>query len=145
MRYLAQLVITTSLFVAPAFAQSNESSKTTDRPFDLPTEEQIDEMLQEMPDFNGIIRDMVKLAKDDELKARMERSGEALAKKLDESGAFEPDEDGMPDVNKAIRVLMYALADEDVTGGMLDTIEDLQSIMEKHVMDDQPKTDSAPN
>lgn len=136
MRILAFLL--TAAFALPISAVADPADTKTDNRIDLnlPTEAEIDEMLADMPDFNGLMRDMIKLATDEELQDRMERSGKALSDKIDQSGALETDENGMPDFNKLIRVMMYAMADEEVTGGLLETVDELQTVMEKHLPDE---------
>lgn len=110
---------------------------TRSQDFNLPSQSEIEEMIDSLPDFNAIIGDVIKLTENDRLQKRMERSGEAFSEKLEKSGALEPDENGIPDIKLALKVIASAVSDEDVTGGMLDTISELQTLMEKHVPEDE--------
>lgn len=120
-----------------AFAHPEPEPLTKSQDFNLPSQTEIEEMIDRLPDFNAIIGDVIELTENDRLQKRMERSGEAFSDKLEESGALEPDENGIPDIKLALKVMMSVMSDEEVTGGMIETLSELQSIMEKHVPEAQ--------
>ncbi|MGB0907425.1 MAG: hypothetical protein ACPGVT_08020 [Maricaulaceae bacterium] len=126
------------LTAAPAFADNPKAPEEAAKPFKrpaLPSQAEIDDIINQMPDMNGIIGDMMGVMKDPQLLEEMKKSGDAFAKHMEDSGAFETNADGMPDFNKAFATLLGTIADEDVMGGMLDSMEDMANTlqgMEKH-------------
>lgn len=105
--------------------------------FEMPSKAEMEAAIDALPDLNALLGDMMTLVHDERLQERMEKSGEAFAKRLDKSGALEPDANGIPDIKLALKALMGAMTDEDVTGGLLDTITDMQQIMEKHIPEER--------
>lgn len=108
--------------------------------FNFPTPAEIEAIIDELPDFNAILSDVRHLVEDDKLQRRMERSGEAFADKLEQSGALEPDENGLPDIKLTLQVMMLALGEEEVSGGLIETLTELQAVMDKHLPEDAADT-----
>ncbi len=102
----------------------------------LPTEEDIDAIMDQMPDLNALFGDFIELAEDERLQKRFEKAGDAFAEKLDDSGALELDDNDLPDFNALMRVMLSAMSDEDIMGEMLHTLDDVKDVMEKHVDED---------
>lgn len=125
-----------------ALAHPEPASKPIDRGINgeemkLSSKAEIEDMIDRLPDFNAVIDDVIKLTENDRLQKRIERSGEAFADKLEDSGALEPDENGIPDIKLMLKVVVTAMSDEEVTGGLLETLSELQSVMEKHIPEEE--------
>lgn len=123
---------------APAYAGPPTDTEKAETPLKrpaLPTEAEINEIIEDLPDFNAIMSDMLKIVQNPEIMNEMKKSGEAFAKKMENSGALELDENGMPDFNAAIGTMLGALSDEEVTGDMLDNLTGMAQAfqsLEKH-------------
>jgi len=104
--------------------------------FKLPSEADIEKMIDNMPDFNGIMTDMSKIMKDDKLRSQMETTAKSVSKSLKNSGALKTDGE-MPDINLALETLLRSFADKDGLGGMLGSMTDMAETMsdsfEKHM------------
>lgn len=98
----------------------------------LPSKSEIKEAIQQMPDMNAIMGDMVGLMKEERFRENMESSARAFGDRLERSGVLETGKDGMPDFNNAFAVMLETFSDEDAMGGMLDTMMGLAEAMEKH-------------
>jgi len=98
----------------------------------LPTQGEIEDILENMPDFNAIMGDMMGLMKDERFRENMESSARAFGDRLERSGALETGKNGMPDFNNAFAVMLETFSDEEAMGGMLDTMMGLAATMEKH-------------
>lgn len=114
-------------------AMATEKAKTPQGSFEMPSTSELEAAIDELPDLNAMLGDLMHLVKDEKLQKRMERSGEAFSERLEKSGALEPDENGIPDIKLALKALVGVMGDEDITGGLLDTVSELQDIMEKHI------------
>lgn len=99
----------------------------------LPTKAEMHKAIDDMPDFNAILDDLIKLTEDSELAERMERSGEKLKTDLETSGALEPDRNGLPDIKMTLKIFASVLAEEDISEELHETLSDLEAIMEKHI------------
>ena len=125
---------------APAFAEHPEEAKPATKQsqsdLKLPSKAEMQEIVDAMPDFNAIMGDFVELAKDEELQDKMEKAGDSFKRRLDESGALELDENGIPNINKALEVMLFSFTEEEIGGELLDTAEELMKIMEKHIPED---------
>ena len=138
------LILSTSALVllsGSALAHPETADKPAPKPvpetaFEMPSTAELEAAIDELPDLNAMLGDFMNLVKDEKLQKRMERSGEAFAEKMEKSGALEPDENGIPDIKLALKALVGVIGDEDVTGGLLDTVSELQEIMEKHIPDE---------
>jgi hypothetical protein len=137
---LRALSIVIAFTTVSATAMAHPEPETTapksitelDRP-QLPSKAEIQEAINQMPDMNAIMGEMVNLMKDEGFKDNMENSARAFSNRLERSGALENGENGMPDFNKAFAVMLETFSDEDAMGGMLDTMMGLAETMEKHV------------
>ena len=145
MKRLILPIIALGFLSTPAFAHPDpaeaepEKSHTEISDIKLPTKAEMQKVIDQMPDFNGIMGDLKSFAEDEELKDTMADIGSAFAEKLDESGAFDKTDNGLPDINKMMEVMMFAFTEEDIAGELVDTRSDVQDIMEKHIPEDMVK------
>jgi len=70
-------------FNSEAQAQSSDLSD-----FKMPSEADIEAIIDKMPDFNGIMNDLSKVMKDDRLRSQMETTAKSFSKSIEDSGAF---------------------------------------------------------
>ena len=120
-----------------------EAPQTITKP-QLPTQAEINEALEQMPDMNAIMGDMMGLVKDEGFQEKMKSSGKAFAEKMKKDDVFETGPDGMPDFNKAFAAMLTTFSDEEAMGGMLETVMDLAETMEKHIPEDAKKAAPKP-
>lgn len=142
MRHILMTAAALTLLSATAFAHPEHSESDKDTPeteFTLPSKAEMQDILDQMPDFNGILGDFKDMAEDEDIQNRLENIGESFVQKLDESGALETQKNGLPDINKAIEVMMFAFTDDDIAGELVDTMTEVQDIVEKHMPEDTPK------
>jgi hypothetical protein len=113
------------------------AAETAKNPLKMPTESEIEDLIEKMPNFNGILGDMAEVMKDEKLRSQLQISAEAFSKSLEKSGAFETKDGELPDINSAIAVLLRSLGDKDGLGGMITTMTDmaetLDQSLEKHM------------
>ena len=142
MRFFVLSAAALTMLSAPAFAhpEHTEASKPSAE-IKLPSKAEIEKAIDEMPDLNAILGDLITLANKSDLPKRMERTGETLKKDLNVSGALGPDRNGLPDIKLTLKILANVLSDEDVTEGLSETMAGLQTIMEKHMKESQSETD----
>lgn len=131
MRTLVMTLIGASFLATPAFANSSKKSDE----LQLPSQEQMEAIVKKLPNINGMMDSLVALNEDGKLEKRMEKSGKAFTRRLEKSGALESRENGMPDFNKMMAVMLLSLSDEEVMGGLVETIDDLQAVMEETTKD----------
>lgn len=122
---------------SPALAKSHDESSGQQTVTDItfPTKAQIEAAIDEMPDLNAILGDLIILAGESELPQRMTETGETVKQRLEASGALEPDRSGLPDIKLTLKVLLGALAEENVSEELSETLSDIQIILKKHTSD----------
>jgi hypothetical protein len=110
----------------------------------LPSQAEINDMVKSLPDMNAIMGQMMSVMKDPKVRANMETSGKAFAKRMESSGALKttgPDE--LPDFNKAFEAMLGMMGDEEAMGGLLSSmsslVEGLEGI-EKHLPETTKKS-----
>ena len=110
----------------------------------LPTQAEIQNALEQMPDMNAIMGDMKGLVKDEKFQNTMKKSAKAFTDKMDKDDVFKTGPDGLPDFNKAFGAMLGAFSDEEAMGGMIDTMMGLAETMEKHIPQDAKKAAPKP-
>lgn len=136
----SQTVMAHPEFNSEAQAQSSDLSD-----FKMPSEADIEAIIDKMPDFNGIMNDLSKVMKDDRLRSQMETTAKSFSKSIEDSGAFNTNSGELPDFNLAIESLLRSFADKDGLGGMVNTITDMAETMgdslEKHIPENSTTKD----
>jgi len=89
-----------------------------------------------MPDFNGIMGDMMELAKDEKMQEQFSSAAEGFKELLDDEALTKRDENGLPDINGLLATMLGAMSDEgpasELLEGMTDITREMENIMEKH-------------
>ena len=140
---LAALGLSSPIFAHPVPSDTSKPVTKITKP-QLPTPDEISEVLEQMPDMNAIMGGMMEIVKDDKFKDQMENSAKAFKKRMDEEDVFEKGADGMPDFNKIFEVMLRTFSDEEAMGGMLETMTGLAEAMEEIVPEDLKKTAPKP-
>jgi len=103
----------------------------------LPSEAAIEEMIEELPDFNHLMDGLLKIAQNEEVREQFTDSALHMKEQFEKSGAMEPRDNGLPDINAGLAVLLRSLSDEDGIGGMLDALEgvgdELETVIQESV------------
>jgi len=146
MRILAATLLTLSFIGTPVFASAHEvksKPKTDISDIKLPTEAEIEKIIDEMPDFNKIMGAMMTIAQDEDIQDSLKDAGQTLAKSLEKSGIQDMtanlDKGEMPDFNNLMATMMRLTADEEVMGSMLEVVGELQEAVEENIDEDMLK------
>jgi len=133
MRFLS-LLLPFTLLASPAMAQSSSNGIQSLKDA-LPSEAEIEEIISELPDFNHMMDGLMEIAQDEKLRNQLTNSAETMKEKLEESGALELRDNGLPDMNAALAVMLRTFSDKEALGGMIDTLEEvgkeLETVMEE--------------
>jgi len=100
----------------------------------LPSSEQIEAMIDDLPNFNHLMDGLFEIAQDDKIREQIAESADHMQRQLKDSGALEPRSNGLPDFNAGIELMLRSLSDEKGLGGILSAMElagdDLKTVME---------------
>lgn len=109
----------------------------------LPSEDQIEDMIAELPDFNHLMDGLIKIAQDETVREQLADSAAHMKEQFEDSGALELRDNGLPDINTGLEVLLRSLSDRDGIGGMLDALEgvgdELETVMKESLDTDSKK------
>ena len=129
----------------PELSAESQTKSAELSDFKMPSEDDIEAIIEKMPNFNGIITDLTKVMKDDKLRSQMERTAKSFSKSIEDSGAFNTNSGELPDFNLAIESLLRSFADKDGLGGMINTMTDMAETMgdslEKHIPENSTTKD----
>ncbi len=149
MRALILSLATLSLLSAPAFAhpEPEPAPKTIDKvnvkDIKLPTEAEIEDIIDQMPDLNAIMGGMMKVMQDEDIRDSLKDAGKSFAKSVEKSGISDMtadlDKGEMPDFNLLLATMLRMASDENVMGDMLDVVEELQESVEENLDEDMFK------
>jgi len=147
MRILTSSLVGLSFLAAPlAFAHDVKKKTPKDlSELKLPTDAEIEQIIDEMPDLDVLMGAMMNIVQDEDLHETMKSAGENFADHMKDSGLTDMElEDGeLPDFNKLMSTMLRTFSNEDVMGGMLDVVEELQEAVEDNIDEDmlKPKKD----
>ncbi|MEP6343659.1 MAG: hypothetical protein ABJ275_10110 [Maricaulaceae bacterium] len=160
MRYLS-LLLPLMLIAAPATAHPpaiEEAPKTLEEVLTaksdnglnlkdkLPSDEKIEEIIADLPDFNHLLDGVLKIAQDEKIREKISNTATHMKSEIDKSGALEPRENGLPDINTGLAVLLRSLSDKDGIGGMLEVLEEvggeLETVMQESIDKENDESDS---
>ena len=143
MRILA-LSLAAGLFLASS-AQAHPD-KTEPKPIPkvselkLPTEAEIEQIIDEMPDLNKLMGAMMAIVQDEDIRDSLKDAGESFAKSVEKSGIKDMNSDlesgELPDFNALFEVMLRMTADDNVMGNMLDVMSELQESVEENIDED---------
>jgi len=125
----AALGLFSTAFAHPDPVEAPQPSAKITKP-QLPSQAEINQALEQMPDMNALMGGMMKVMKDEKFKDQMESSAKAFSKRMDAEDVFKKGADGMPDFNKAFEVMLGTFSDEKAMGGMLETMMGLAEAMD---------------
>lgn len=135
---VASAIIGISALSAPAVAapKAEPAKSTALKDFKLPSQAEIDDMLENMPDFNGIMGDMLDMAKDETMQKRFESTAESFKELLDDDALSKRDKNGLPDINALLATMLGAMSEDGPAGELLEGVAEIagemETIMEKH-------------
>lgn len=132
MRILSASLITLSFLAAPLAANAHDvpKKKSEITEFKLPSEAEIEQIIDEMPDLNRLMDGMMAVAQDEDLMNSLESAGEKMAKSFEKFEDMELRDNGMPDMNLMMETMLRMTADEDIMGEMMNVVEELQDVVE---------------
>lgn len=136
----AYAIIGLSVLSAPAFAATpaKPAPSTSLKDLKLPSQAEIDDMLENLPDFNAIMGDMIDMAKDEKMQKRFETTAESFKDLLDEDVLSKRDKNGLPDMNALLATMLGAMSEDgpagELLGGVAEIASEMETIMEKHAV-----------
>ena len=140
MRFLS-LLLPLMLLASPAMAQSGSNSTKSLKDV-LPSEAEVEQIIAELPDFNHMMDGLMDIAQDEKLQKQFKDSAEHMKEQLEESGALEPRDNGLPDFNAAMAVMLRTFTDKDGVGGMIEALEDVSKDFESIIEESFEKSGS---
>jgi hypothetical protein len=97
----------------------------------MPTEQQVDEMMTEMPDITALLGGLMQIASDDDTRATLERVGTKLQNRLDGLDLEADIENGeIPDINGLIGEMMKLPADREMMGDLLGLAFEVKDVID---------------
>jgi len=137
MRILTASLVTLSFLATPVLASAHDVKKKTPDLSDLklPSESEIEQIIEDMPDLNKLMDGMLAIAQDEDIRSSMERVGEKMADKFEKFEDMEMRENGLPDMNLLMGTMLRTFSDEDVMGEMLGIVGELQEAVEENLGD----------
>jgi len=134
MRLFSSAIITLSFLATPILAHAHDiSKKKSPTEFKLPTEAEIEDIIDQMPDFNGLMNGLLKISQDESLMNSLERAGEKLSERMETFEDVPEQENGMPDLNGLMATMLRTFSDEDFMDEMLDVATELQRSVEENL------------
>ena len=134
MRLLSSAFVTLSFLVTPVMANAHDLTKKKSlSDLKLPTEAEIEDIIDEMPDFNGLMNGLLKVVQDEDVMSSLERAGEKLSKKMETFEDIPEQENGLPDLNNLMATMLRTFSDEDFMGDMMDVVTTLQDSVEENL------------
>lgn len=152
MRILSSTIVTFALLAAPAFANAHEikakpKSDISISDLKLPTEAEIEDIIDQLPDLNALMGGMLNVVQDEDIQDSLKEAGKSLAQSVEKSGItdmdFDLDKGELPDLNKLMATVLRMAGDEDVMGEMLDVVTELQKSVDENFDEEmlKPKKD----
>lgn len=137
MRIFSSLFVTAAFLAVPLAANAHDLTKKKDlSDFKLPTEAEIENIIDDLPDFNGLMNGLMRIAQDEDIRSSLERAGESLTEKLETFEELPTQENGMPDLNGLMATMLRTFSDEDFMGDMMDVANQLQKAVEENIDED---------
>jgi len=138
MRILSTSLIALSFLAAPAFASAHEVKSKPDidlsiSDLKLPSEAEIDKIMDQMPDLNALMDGFLAIAQDEDLHKSLEDAGDKLSTKMEKLSDIETRDNGMPDLNLLMETMLKTFSDDDVMGEMLGVVGELQKSVEENI------------
>ena len=127
-----------------AFAKSETQKPANDtsleqaiRDIELPSEEQINNMIERLPDMNALMGDMINIAKNEAMQDSFKSSAQQLKDAIKASDIMDKrDANGLPDFNALLATMMQLSTDEAVMGELRDGLaimaQDFDDLAQKH-------------
>ena len=149
MRILSSTFITLALLAAPTFASAHDVKKKTPvtdiADIKFPTEAEIEDIIDQMPDMNKLMGAMMEIAKDEDIHEALKMAGQNFGDKMEKSGLtdMELKDREMPDFNALLATMMRTFSDEDMMGDFVGIASKMQEAVEENIDEDmlKPKKD----
>ena len=105
----------------PAYAAAQTDTK---KPLidSLPSEAEIETIIAGLPDLNHLMDGLVDIAKDETLRQNISDAATHVMDDLEASGALELRDNGLPDFNKSMAVMLRAISDPEGMGKIINTL-----------------------
>lgn len=144
--FLAATLMTTTTYAHPE-TEDNASPKKVEKldieDIKLPTEADIEAIIDKMPDLNQMMGGMLDVMKDEKIQSKLKSAGENFADSVEKSGIKDLtaniDAGELPDFNNLFASLLRLTSDEEVLGDMIGVLSELQSSVEDNFDEDTLK------
>lgn len=152
MRFLT-LLLPLTLLSTPALAhppKADDAPKTLEQALSsksdgsslkdvLPSEAAIEEMIEDLPDFNHLMDGLLEIAQNEDVRAQFSDKAAHMKDQIEKSGAMKPRDNGLPDFNAGLAVLLRSLSDDEGLGGMIEALESVGDELETVVQESLDK------
>ena len=134
------LSVSNPVFAAPPAdntAKDTSSIETAIKNLELPSQGEIDEMLENLPDLNVLMGDMMDIMKDEKLRTQLKSSARTFKDKIEDSEVLtQRDANGLPDLNALMSVMLGTMTEDGMAGELLEGVAelagDMEALAEKH-------------
>ncbi len=137
----AALMISSPALAHPEKADPKPATDISD--IQLPSKAEVEDMIDEMPDFNALMGAMMTIMKDEDLRDSLKDAGKSLSESVEKSGLTDMtadlDKGELPDINKLMATMLRLTADDNVMGKMLDVAKELEATVEENIDEDMLK------
>jgi len=151
---LLSLLLPLTLIAMPVAAQAEPPRKTLEEVLSksssddglnlkdsLPSADEIDAIIKELPDFNHLLDGLIEIAQDEKIRSQLADSAAHMKDELEKSGAMEPRDNGLPDINAGLEVMLRSLSDKEGLGGILDALQGASGELETVIEESLDKRD----
>jgi len=133
MRIFSASLLTLSFLATPFLANAHDIEKKKTNELKFPTEAEIEQLIGELPDFNGLMNGLMAVAQDEDLMSSLEHVAESMSEKMEVLEDMETQENGMPDFNFLMSTMLRTFADEELREDMMNVVTELQESVEENL------------
>lgn len=134
MRIFSASLVTLSFLATPLLASAHDIEKKKDKTeFNFPSEAEIEQLINDMPDINGLMSGLLKIVQDEDVLTSLEHVAETLSEKAEALEEMETQENGMPDFNGLFATMLRTFADEELREDMMNVVTELQESVEENL------------
>ncbi len=131
MRLLSTSLVTLSFFAMPLMAHADDNDKDTT--FNFPTESEIEQIIDELPDFNGLMNGLLAVVQDEDVMSSLEHAGETMTERMEKFDKMEMQDNGMPDFNNLMATMLRTFGDQELREDLMNVVTELQESVEENL------------
>ncbi len=133
MRFLSTSLVTLSFLAVPFLAHAHDIEKKKTSEFNFPSESEIEQILDDMPDLNGLMNGLMAVAQDEDLMRSLEHVAETMSEKVEGLEELETQENGLPDFNNLMATMLRTFGDQELREDLMNVVTELQESVEENL------------